>query len=432
MLFWRKIARPDFLRLSQVFFGLGLFCLPFQIRSLVYFGQSYSRGFFDEYLAFFIQASEIFFLLAFVWLGLAFIFQRVATKIPPAKLLLPFGILFACEILILPLARDPLLALLHFWRTLEFAGTAFFIASGIFGSRSVVRILAAALFFQAALGTAQFFAQGDLGLHFLGEPFFDASTFNIAKTFSALGEVLPRGLGTLAHANILGGLAALTLLALANYDRKHHLVYFVAVMILAGLFFSFSRAAVLAFFAGLTVLLIFQTRRRIISALAAFVVFGALLLAFPAPFFARFGAAAGDSISRLDQIFQALEISRENPLGVGRSDFTAALAEKYPDLPFYALQPVHNFFVLKTAEESVFVALAWLVIFAWLAFWSWREKKFEALALLVALFLLANWDHYFASNFAGEAFWWIVFGLVIAEISSKAEFKKSSLKSART
>ncbi|MCF7845833.1 MAG: hypothetical protein K9L85_01215 [Candidatus Peribacteraceae bacterium] len=424
------LSKFNFLRLAQIFFGFALFLLPLRIRSLVYFGESYSHGFFDEYLAFFVHASEITLLIAFALLGLAFALQKVELKVPPKKFLLPFAGLLLVEIIAVPFARDPLLALLHFWRTLELAGAGFFIASGVFGARSVVRILAAALFFQAALALAQFLARGDIGLHFLGESFFDAATFNVAKTFSSTGETLVRGMGTLAHANIFAGLAALTLLMLTNYSRKNPLVYFVAVVILTGMFFAFSRAAGLAFFAGLAILTTFQFRRRIFSTSAAVGIFAALLFFFGTPFFVRF-ENSGESISRLGQLSGALEISQENIFGIGRGSYTAQLAENFPQFEFYEIQPVHNFFVLKAAEESVLTALVWLAIFASLGFYAFRKKKFEALALTIGLFILANLDHYFASNFSGEAFLWIALALAISEITIKPNFSKSTVKSAK-
>ncbi len=431
MRFWRKISRPNFLRLAQISFGLGLFILPLRIRSLVYFGESYTGGFFDEYLAFFVQASEILFLIAFVFLGFAFIFSQIELESPSPRLLVPFVILLAVEILVVPFAHDPLLALLEFWRTLEFAAAAFLIASGIFGARSVVRILAAAIFCQSALAVAQFFAQGDIGLHFFGESFFDTTTFNIAKTSAANGETLIRGMGTLAHANILGGIAALTLIALTNYSRKHPLVYFVSAVIFAGLFFSFSRAAALAFFLALGVLVIFQFRRRIFSAAVATALFVTLLIFFGAPFFARFADSAPSLPTRSAQIVAAVTLARENILGTGRGSFTAVLAEKFPQLDFYAVQPVHNFFVLKTAEESIFTPLAWITIFGTLAFFAFKKQKFEALALVVAAFTLANFDHYLSTNFSGEAFLWLALGIVVSEISAKPRFQRSAVKSAQ-
>jgi hypothetical protein len=434
MLFLKKLPpfpKINLLRLSQLFFGLAIFSLPLKIRSLVFFGESYATGFFNEYLAFFIHASEIFLLLAFLTLGGVFIFEKkIELEIPPPKFLLPFLILLGASIAVVPFSESPILALLHFWRLLEFSLAAFFIVAKIFDFYAVLRILAVAIFLQAALACAQFFAGGELGFHVFGESFFTVDTFNIAKTVLPSGEVLVRGMGTLPHANILGGLAAVTLLLFATFPRKNILAYFASGVILAGMFFSFSRAALLAFFAGLTILLVFQFRRRIISAAAATVIFGILLIGFGSSFFTHLQSNS-PGFSRLAQIGQAGQIASENISGVGWGNYTVTLAQNFPKLEFYQLQPVHNFFALKIVEESILVALAWLGIFGMLGWWSFRQKKFEALAVLTAIFLLANLDHYFATNFTAEAVLWLAFAFVVLEISEgKPEFKKSVLEEA--
>ncbi|MCK5471788.1 O-antigen ligase family protein [Candidatus Gracilibacteria bacterium] len=426
-----QLSKINFLHISQFFFGSAVFLLPLRIRSLLYFGDSYSFDFFNEYLAFFVHASEILLLLAFFFLGIALLFKFVTVDeftFPPSKILIPFFILLAVSAIAVPFARDPLLALLHFWRLLEFALAAFFIASRIFDRNAILRIFVAALFFQTALATAQFFAHGELGFHFFGESFFTAETFNVAKTVLPTGEVLVRGMGTLAHANILGGLAAIALLLLAMYPRKSAPVYFVSAVIFAGMFFSFSRAAYLAFFVGIFVLLVFQFRRRIISSLAAFSIFGILLFVFGSPFFVRLQSDSGIP-SRLDQISHTFEISKKNPFSVGRGAYTLSLAENFPHLENWQLQPVHNFFALKFAEESALTAFAWLAVFASLAWQTFRRKKFTALALLVATFILANFDHYFSTNFSAEAVLWIVLGFVVAEIADKKmTFRNTALR----
>ncbi len=417
---WFGASRINFLLVSQFFFGLAIFLLPLRIRSLFYFGDSYSLGFFDEHLAFFFHASDLLLLLAFLMLGIAFLLKKVELIPPNPKFIWPFFVLLLFSAVVIPFAHDPLLALLHFWRVLEFSLVAFFIASGIFHRAAIIRILMAAIFLQAVLAIAQFTAHGELGFHFFGESFFIANTFNVAKVVLPSGEVLIRGMGTLAHANILGGIAAITLLILAGCSRKSVLTYFISAIILAGMFFSFSRAAYLAFFTGIALLLIFQFRRRIISSLIAFSIFGVLLLSFGTPFLVRIQSATGTP-SRTIQISQALTIAQENPLGVGRGSFTLALAESHPELEFWQLQPTHNFFVLKAAEESALVAFAWLAIFVSLAVFAFQKKKYESLALLLTTFLLANFDHYFSTNFTAEAMLWLVFGLVVLDLGEKRE-----------
>jgi len=193
------------------------------------------------------------------------------------------------------------------------------------------------------------------------------------------------------------------------------------------MFFSFSRAAFAAFFIGLVVLLIFQFRRRIISASASVMIFLILLVGFGSPFLVRLQSSG--SPARFSQVSQALEISRENLLGAGRGSYTTALTEIQPNLTSWQIQPVHNFFVLKASEESILVVLTWLGVFATLGWWCFRQKKYEALAALVAVFILANFDHYLSTNFTAEATLWLVFAFVISELSEgKIVFRKNALK----
>lgn len=404
-----------FLSLARGCFAIGIFLLPFRLRSLIYAGNSYELGFFNEYVAFFIHVSELFFLLALLLLGIAFLTQRVDIEMPREKFLLPFILVIAVSGAMIPFASDPFLALLHLWRVVQFVLLAFLIIVKVFDIQSVLKVFLIAMFFQAMLAIAQFFARGEMGIHFFGESLFTVETFNVAKTVLPSGEVLVRGMGMLPHANILGGLAAITLLLFSKFSQKNILTYFLAVVIMAGMFFSFSRAAFLAFFIGLAILLLFQFRRRIISAFAATSVFVILLASFGSPFLVRFQAAAGNP-SRLEQVAQTMEIAQENIVGVGRGSYTAALAAQEPDLEFWQLQPVHNFFALKMGEESVLTALVWLCLFVLLAWWCLRKKKYEALAVLAGIFTLMNFDHYFSTNFTAEAALWLAFAFVVSEL----------------
>jgi hypothetical protein len=417
----------------QILFGLGLFVLPFQIRSLIFASdKSWQLGFFNEYSAFFIYLSEIFFLLSLVFCGLLLIkkksqifnetiFQKEDIK-TLQKIAPVFLILLATSILVIPFANIPLLSLLNFWRLLLLLGVAIILILEIFPKNLALKILLASFFIQALLGISQYLASGDLGIHFFGESFFDAKTFNVAKIILPDGFVAVRGMGTTAHANILGGLLALVLLLSAKLKRKSVLIYFCTIFVLVGMFFSFSRAAYLAFFIGLIILLIGEFRRKIFSIFVASLIFGLLLINFGQPFFLRL-ATKNEFPNRLDQITTALEISQKNPLGVGQGNFTFALAENSPYLKHWQLQPVHNFFILKLIEESILVALAWLIIFIQFAIWALREKNFTTLAVLATSFVLANLDHYFATSFAGEAMLILIFGFCVEGIKIEHRFK---------
>lgn len=416
--------RPSFLRASQLFFGVAIFLIPLRLQSLVYSTEAYQLGFFNEYTAIFIHVSELLFLVAFGLLGLAFMRGE---KLPPDFTLAPlqkfaplFLPLLAFSVAVIPFAADPLLALFFFWQLLGLLAAAAFLATGLFDRTLFIKIFVAAFFFQAVLAIGQYLAEGALGAWWLGESLFDANTFNVAKVVLPSGEIAVRGMGTLAHANIFGGLVAIALLLLAALARKSMLAYFAALTLLSGMFFSFSRAAYLAFFVGLAVLLIFQFRRRLVSITIATILFAALVFAFGDPFFVRFGESAAPP-SRSAQITTALEIARDQPLGVGRGSYTTALSEQNPRLAHFQLQPVHNFFALKLVEESAAVALAWLAIFVVLAINAFRRKKFTALALLATAFVLANFDHYLADSFVGEASLLLLFGFVVAELSGEKD-----------
>ncbi|MDD3067060.1 MAG: O-antigen ligase family protein [Candidatus Gracilibacteria bacterium] len=430
----KKIQLPkiNLSHLFQAFFGLGIFLLPLKLTSLVYTEAAYSLNFFNTYAAFFLHASILSFLIAFVILGLRLFLEkdfRIPNRIS-SRYLYPFFGLLAATCVVIPFAGETILALLNFWQMLILVAVASLIAYEIFPRYLMVKILVAAFSLEAVIGIGQFIAGGDLSLHFLGESYFNSDTFNVAKIALNNGITTIRAMGTLPHANILGGLSAIVLLLLAALPKKNILFYFASIVILAGMFFSFSRAGYFAFFVGLAILTAFEFKRRMISSLAAVAVFLAFTLAFGGLFFTRLNESNADSVSRFSQIQQAVEISISNPLGVGSGDYTNALAKNYPQLPHYQIQPAHNFFILKLAEESLLTVAAWLAVFASLAYTAYRRRKYEALAITIAIFILMQFDHYFATNFTGEALLWLALGFVLGEIAipfEPIEIRKNSL-----
>ncbi len=432
-LFGFSIPRLSIQSLAQFFLVATIFTLPWRIRSLVYASSAYEVGFFNEYAAYFVYLSEIFLLLAIFFTGLLFVTQRTVSSLQLQtlkKYLWPVLVLLALSVVALPFANDSFLALLFFWRTLALVALMLLLGVGLLSRSALIKVTVITLFFQAILGVGQYFAGGSLGFALFGESIANETTFNVAKVLLPDGTVALRALGTLAHANILGGLLALGLLFAAALPRKNILAYFTIIILEVGLFFTFSRAAYLAFFLGLLILLILEFRRRLISAFLATALFAVLVSVFGSPFFVRFGEVS-NAPTRLTQLELATQMIYENPLGVGRGSYVAALSKIQPDLQPYQLQPVHNFFALKAAEEGMVVALAWLVFFGTFVYWTWHEKKFTALAVLMATFVLAQFDHYLADSFAGEALLFVAFGFTLAELTQPSlEFAKRTLKPA--
>jgi hypothetical protein len=424
-----QLNKTSFGRLARVFFGLALFTLPLRITTLFYAGSAYTSGYFNEYAAFFLYGSEVLLWLSLLAFGIAVLLgerPKLALSVlrPVAQ---PALVLLAVSSVAAVLAADPLLALLQLWRLLELYLLAGLLAVGFLPHLIVLRILVASFALQALLGVWQYSGGGSLGLAFLGESFAEPATFNVAKVLLPDGTLAIRALGTLAHANILGGLLVLVLLLFAAYPYKSFWHYLLAVLLLVGLFFTFSRAAFLAFFLGLGALVAFNFRRRIVSAFAAVSTFALLILLFGSPLFIRFGETGAALAGRTEQLVTAWQIYQCAPLGVGAGGYTTALAEAVPDLPVHALQPVHNFFVLVAVEQSPLVALLWLYIFGLLAYHAIRQRRGTALAGILAVFTLAQFDHYFQTAFAGQALLFVSLAFVLVQLATPEDFTRKAV-----
>jgi len=428
----KYLKKITLLQLAQLAFLGGVFVLPLRISSVIWTDSAWQLGFFNFFAAFAVNISELFFLLGFALLGIHYVrAQRlpIIHLAPLKKYAWPVVLLLGASAAVIPFSADPVLSLLGLWRTVLFAGIALLLAVGLLDRWLVLRVLAVALFLQAVLAIAQFAGGTDLGLQLLGESSFTSDTLNIAKVVTEAGSWV-RGMGTLAHANILGGLLALGLLLLAGQPAKRVEDYVLGAVMLAGLFFTFSRAAWLAFALGMALLLIFEFRRRIVSVLAAGIIFALFAGFFAGIFVARVGTGDSSIITpaieqgRVVQLWQSLEIIQEHPLGVGQGQYTNILAESSPELADYQLQPVHHFFALQAAEGSRLVLVAWLALFVSLIYWAYRARRYAALAVLLSALVLAQFDHYLTTSFAGQAMLWLVIGWVLAELAEGVQVQK--------
>jgi hypothetical protein len=112
----------------------------------------------------------------------------------------------------------------------------------------------------------------------------------------------------------------------------------------------------------------------------------------------------------------------DNWFGVGAGNFTEVM-QGYVNSKFlpWQFQPVHNIFALVLNEIGVWGFVAFVSLFAYLGFYLLRliknsssNKDFGAilLALLLAIFVIGLFDHYFISLYQGQALFWLFLGLV--------------------
>lgn len=198
------------------------------------------------------------------------------------------------------------------------------------------------------------------------------------------------------------------------------LFYFIA---LSALFFTFSRAAWLAFAVGLLILF-FRLRRQkdrwVFSRFVALLFFSLTLILIVVSPFHELVAARVSAETRLEQksisereqyLGQAATLLKSNWfLGVGLGNYTVALALIEPGGEPTAYQPVHDVLLLLWAESGL-ISLFFFLAFLYVLF---KKNRREAYALVLggALLVLLFFDHWLLSLPFGVLFFFFILGLI--------------------
>lgn len=287
---------------------------------------------------------------------------------------------------------------------------------------------------QGALASYQFINQSIIGSKWLGIANHQATTFGEIVIETRAGRWL-RAYGTLAHPNILGGFCVFGLLsgwALKITDNKNNflsnesinkninrLLDLLILLSALGIFFSFSKSAVLGLLFGLLILILFNqpqiNKKNILQSIAPAII---LLITFGIIFqsliLTRLNPNAHleqqSSTERLNQYHQAYKIFRQYPLtGTGFNNYTLLLWQKNPDLEIFMHQPIHNVYVLIFVELGL-VALCWLmlIIANTLNFRSNLKKLSPlALSLMTSILVISLFDHYPWTQAVGQSLLWL-------------------------
>lgn len=276
-----------------------------------------------------------------------------------------------------------------------------------------------ALLAQASVALLEAISQNTEWLHFLHLPWpgsLTAATSAASVAQNAEGARWLRAYGTLPHPNILGGVLLLYLGAVIERclqpERKREAWLLALALGVVSLALTFSRAAWLGagimLLGGIILRPVVEARGRwsrlLLVSLASAFLTALLLLPF---FIAR---ATGDASIPTEQrsaderalFAQAgLEVIQARPwLGVGAGAFVESLAQRSDW--HNRLEPVHNLFLLVTAETGVGGALAVLGLGGAILWRLWHRRRVASLsemmwglALLGAL-TVGQFDH----------FWW--------------------------
>ena len=287
---------------------------------------------------------------------------------------------------------------------------------------------------QGVLASFQFLNQVIIASKWLGIANHQATTFGEIVIETQAGRWL-RAYGTLAHPNILGGFCVFGLLSgwalkitsdknnfLSNESTNKNINRLLDLLILLsalGVFFSFSKSAVLGLLIGLLILILFNqpqtNKKNILQSIApAIILLITFSIIFQSLILTRLNPNAHleqqSSTERLNQYHQAYEIFRQYPLtGTGLNNYTLLLWQKNPDLEIFMHQPIHNVYVLIFVELGL-VALCWLmlIIANTLNFRSNLKKLSPlALSLMTSILVISLFDHYPWTQAVGQSLLWL-------------------------
>ena len=344
-----------------------------------------------------------------------------------------------------PQAVDPPLAFYHVLRLSMVLLLYLMLVNLPLSAGSVTWALAASTVLQAVVALRQFELGQSIGLTFLGEA--PAKTAWAGASVIMLGgERFLRAHGLTQHPNLLGGCLSVFLLIMVGYylSRRgwQRLTLSIALGVgLAALLVTFSRSAWLGLAVG-TVAMVgllavgrqeepFPWRPLAWLAAGAFIVLMVFVRGNWALLEPRLGLTVeGTEIRSADErkelVGGARVLIEQRPMmGVGLGNFSLALYRLAPqamaDYPIY--QPVHNVYLLATAELGIPGGILWVVLLLapWVAIGRcWRRLKITfwlagLSGAMAALATLSSFDHYVLALQQGRLLFCLVFGLRASE-----------------
>ncbi len=300
---------------------------------------------------------------------------------------------------------------------------------------------------ECAVGLAQYFSQGALGLRFLGEgkahqAFSSSNGLWIFGSHSESRSII-RAMGTFGHPNIFGGFMFVATmmgyyLFWQSEERRMKILYGSAIFFqMIALVLSFSRAALFAF--ALANLVWFcccfwarttrqKSRTNLLFVLAIILFSAALFLPMLKD---RGGVVNYNRVSRDSDngriYFQniALSMIKAHPVtGVGLGQYVAHVQEFAPaPLTSYQFFPVHNIFLFVTAETGVIGLLCFLLFIG-----SILRKVLKAEMTLPLIALLSTFagllfigccDFYLVGEQHGKILFFTIAGLLSLQTGVK-------------
>lgn len=447
------------IRLSVIALSALLFLLPWQTQKILRVGALGNSAW--EYGTIGVYATQLIIAVLLVWHR--HVFARDC-RILWERMHLSLRLLFLWLVLSLAWSIDPVLAAWHLLWVLEPAAIAWLLYQERERATLLIGVFVAGMLFQAVVAIVQVLNQDTVANVWLGWTQHDPSVGG-TSVIEVNGRRFLRGYGGMGHPNVLGAYLVAALLVLMAWMRstlpriKNEFVvlrrsagsallvmtgaWLSFLVLLAGLFFTFSRSAWAVLVLGLVVMVVGEflrsRSRRMTMAnrsewlkmlIALIVVFASLGWLWREPSFARLesrGRLETKSIEeRREQLSESTIVLKGHWVhGTGLGNYTNTLAQEDPKptiiepmfqrvmrKPAWMYQPVHNVFLLMLSEIGIIgvLLLLWALKDLWKTFRSATSVAAPILySLFASLFALSLLDHYLWSLHAG----WLLVGFVI-------------------
>lgn len=397
------------MRLHHWLFGLFLALLPVQLGYHFWPPWSYVLGLRVDYLSptvFFTDILVVLILLCWMFDSSRVNQLRVTSyELKKHWWVLAIFIFFLVNSLF---AQNQGAALYKFFKVLEFALLGFYVAKNNFVSRLTSYVLPVTVLYSSLIAFAQFLKQSSLGgiFWYLGERTFNSGTPGIAK-IALGGRLLMRPYATFPHPNVLAGFVLISLMLTFPYLIKKNRILGVCYLLfsIGCLAITFSRSVLLVgVFFGLYCLA--KRTKKLVFFWFLLMIFAGAIFVF------------GKTVISQESFYQRWELGRasllmikENPLvGMGLNNFIPKIPIFWQNLSaVYWLQPVHNIYLLVSAETG----LVGLLIFLWFLFLTYKRLMISHSLLitsLTAILLLGFFDHYWLTLQQTQLLFGIVLG----------------------
>lgn len=342
-------------------------------------------------------------------------------------------------------SNNPLPGLYGFIKILELFFLGYYVSENIKTKKElaiIALISSITVIGESLLAIAQYAHHGSINglLYFLGERKFTSLTPGIANA-SINGELILRPYGTFSHPNVLAGFLLCSLIFIFAFfevkkDIKKKLLKIIALLLGSlALFLTLSRIAILLWFilvltasANWLIKQIKIYKKSPVFFLGNIFFIAAIIISlfFFTPVLPRLENTSfkEEAITQRADLFKStLIMIKGHPLfGVGLYNFLPSLGHiQKPLSPTLYLQPVHNIFLLITAEIGIIGAafFLWFLLNTYnrlLFYLSLREGTMKQslitlLILLSVILILGLFDHFWLTLQQGQLLFALVLGL---------------------